>query len=67
MKEGYIILLHDLEDVCFFLTKDDELFETARNADDLCEWVNDNIDSLDNLGDDISGITVIDITYGLQY
>lgn len=63
----YLLLLHDLEDVDFYATKDKALFDEACNADELCEFISEHSDELEYLGDNIAGITVTDITYGLQY
>ena len=69
MRKLFIICLHDLEDLSFFGTEDEALFKEAENANDLMEWVweDENQEKLEDLGDDITGITVLGLTYGLQY
>jgi hypothetical protein len=65
----YIICLHDLKDLSFFATEDEALFNEACNTSDLMEfvWDEENYSKLEELGDDLTGVTVLGLTYGLMY
>jgi hypothetical protein len=66
--ERYLIILHDLEDFTIYATKEHDLYQEADASYDLCKWVHEegNIEKLEEI-EDPEGITILGLTYGLQY